>query len=81
MQIKGIPIETWQQHSKELYDAEETRNINEYETHISATVNDKEVEANLKKLKNRKSLGTDRIPYELLKYGNPELARKLSQLF
>ena len=39
------------------------------------------VQAKLEILKNRKSPGTDRIPNELLKYGGPELARKLSQLF
>ena len=57
------------------------QNINEYETDIKATVNVEEVKAKLKKLKNKKSLGTDPIPNELLKHWNPELARKLSQLF
>ena len=77
VQTEGVPIETWQQHFKELYDAEETWNINEYETCTGATVNDEEVEAKLKKLKNRKSPGTDHAPNEFLKYGGPELARKL----
>ena len=81
VQTKGVPIETWQQHFKKLYDAEETLTINEYETDISGTINDVEVEAKIKKLKNRKSPGTDGIPNELLKYGGPELASKLSQLF
>ena len=81
VQTKGLPIETWQQHFKELYDAEETHNINEYETDISCAVNDEEVEAKAKKLKHRKSHGTDHILNELLKYGASELARKLSQLF
>ncbi|XP_056633386.1 uncharacterized protein LOC130442984 [Diorhabda sublineata] len=56
-------------------------NINEYETDISGTVADEEVEAKLKKLKNRKSPGPDGIPNGLLKYGGPKLARKLAQLF
>ena len=55
--------------------------VNEYETVISPTINDEEVEAKLEKLKNIKSPGTDRIPNERLKYGDSELARKLSQLF
>ena len=76
VQTKGVPIETWQQHFKEFYGTEETLNTNEYE--ISATVNNGEVNAKLKKLKTRKSPVTDHISNESLKYGGQELARKLS---
>ena len=53
VQTKGVPIETWQQHFKELYDAEETRNVNEYETHVS---DGEEVKAKLEKLKTENHL-------------------------
>lgn len=43
-----MPIETSQQHFKELYDGEEPLNIKEYETDITVTVNDEEVEQNSK---------------------------------
>ena len=45
VQTRGVPIDTRQQHFKEFYDAEESRNVNECETGISAAVIEEEVEA------------------------------------
>lgn len=72
MQTKGISIETWQQHYEELH--------SEYKTDMSGSITDEEVEAKLKKLKNRKSLMPKGISNELPKYEGPKLSRKLSQL-
>lgn len=65
-------METQQQHYKELNDAEEMPNINEYETDMNDTVTNGEVAAKRNKLKNRKSPGPDDISNELLKFGDTE---------
>lgn len=56
-------------------------NINDYETDMIGTVTDKEVEAKLNKLTNRKVPGPDYIPNEFSKNGSLKFVRKISQLF
>lgn len=51
-----------------LYDQEENITLEGLQTAIN-------------KLKNRKSLGIDNIPNELLKYGGPEIDKELTRLY
>ncbi|XP_060517725.1 uncharacterized protein LOC132696713 [Cylas formicarius] len=68
VQSKGVSIETWVEYFERLYSANETHEI-EYQTAASATVSKAKVKEKLRKAKNRKAPGTDKIPNELLKHG------------
>lgn len=81
VQTKGVTKDVWESYFRKLYNTEEVINVENYETNHQITLNEEEVMAKIKKLKNRKAPGTDLIPNELLKYAGPELGKHLKILY
>jgi len=71
VQTKGVNKDVWEKYFRKLHNTEEAISIKNYKINHKITLNEEEVMARIKKLKNRKALGTDLIPNELLKYAAP----------
>jgi hypothetical protein len=81
VQTNKISIAEWERYFGNLYSNTITRTETDITITESATLEENEITNGMKRLKNRKGLGYDDIPNELLKYGGEELANNLHSLF
>jgi len=80
-QLSTINTEQWESYFTSLYSSGTPLHIPQMNNHLNASISLDEVEENIKKLKNRKANGVDRIPNELLKYGGAGVNEQIHILF